>query len=182
MVQNVTNSVAVPKKIILKKWRKRIDNAEKRGHFNDTDDDMATDWMKCACGERSILDEEISRIMYGKANDDDLNVDREGNLVRANSPEVYNTVDLDGIMTKRAESLGCKFGSAITSGYYDFDEARAVLHKVENLKHMVKPKYRKKTTGDKRQKEIKEKLKPVKLKVEGYNEIKIRMENSEEIT
>ncbi len=29
MVQNVTNSVVVPKKIVLKKWRKRIDNAEK---------------------------------------------------------------------------------------------------------------------------------------------------------
>ncbi|HEC66181.1 hypothetical protein LCGC14_2382440 [marine sediment metagenome] len=45
--------------VILKKWRGRIERAQKRGKFTDNDRRDAYDWSKCAVGERDCMCEKI---------------------------------------------------------------------------------------------------------------------------
>ncbi len=45
--------------VILKKWRARIERAEKRGYFTDKDKHDSYDWAKCAVGERDCMCEKV---------------------------------------------------------------------------------------------------------------------------
>ncbi len=140
--RDTTINIPTSKPPRLEGWRERIDKAEKKGKFLVRDTHAATSWMKCACGERAKLDEEVDSTIWE---------DKYGEM-----------------MTPRANKLGGRFPSCIpdprvntrlTSA--DIKMARDTLKKIERMRHLIKKKYRIEPPAEKREKKLRKSMEPL---------------------
>jgi len=90
-------------------WRNRINKAKKTGKFTYKDRIDAGNWLVCACGERSMLDECIDRKKY----------------------EEFE----DSALIEKADVLGQVFSDHVDVN--DFEKAQKTLEKIENMRHIV---------------------------------------------
>ncbi len=98
-------------KVILKKWRARIERARKRGRFTANDISSSYDWAKCVVGERDCICEKIiaNKVNVFKS---------KGDLVRDK-------------MFPKVVDLGGDFHSRVYLG--NFDGALEILEKIEKI-------------------------------------------------
>jgi len=135
------------KPIVLTKWRERIETAKNSEDGFTREDKLDSNaWMKCACGERMKLDEEVNELGYkahlgnsisarGKARTE-LRKHGQGNLL-GGSPSY---TDSDMVLTDRANDLGGCFPAYVKNN--NFSGALDTVKKVERLRHLVKEKFR----------------------------------------
>ena len=96
-------------KVVLKKWRRRLQKAIKNGEFTIEEKSKAQTWTCCAVGERD-------KICKGLITND-LNT-RENSFIHSNFSEtIFN--------------LGMKFATAIK--YDQFIQAQNIIEQIEKL-------------------------------------------------
>jgi len=154
-------------KVKLPGWAKRIDEAEKRGFYNQQDKDKAGDWRVCLCGERALLDEAVNTKDWRKSCRDKNYKTADGkpvsfskiknmspNMMQEKGIVVTTTGDM---LTRRASVIGGNFPKSVENTTpMNFDNAREKMHQIENMQHLVKAKYRQKDPNKKpRKKRIK---------------------------
>ena len=65
----------------LTQWRKRVDDAEKRGSFTESEMELAANWNTCAIGEARMLTDKVRLEPGGDTDSGDPPVDPELNYL-----------------------------------------------------------------------------------------------------
>ena len=169
MVEQIDTTIKpTPKKIILTKWRERLEKARKRGEFTEREDHLSGEWMDCAYGERFKIDEEVDKKQFKKACDGNLREEKMENVNIEDMPMadpiyqkqmVENDVDFDEYILSKADTLGNNFTGAVAGN--EFDKVEKIIKKIEKEPHMIRKRFRQETPLEKYEKNLKQQLEPV---------------------